>query len=91
MIIDQPPSFSAATTEVGVEEVVIAPDVNYVNPSEAIASITSELAKAHDLIGHLEAKNTQLQSTVIQLETKLATGTDFKSSLSLQSTTRLGS
>ena len=76
MIVDQPPSFSA-TTDVGVEEVVIAPDVNYVNPSEAIASITSELAKAHDLIGHLEAKNNQLQSTVIQLETKLATGTRF--------------
>ena len=76
MVIDQP-SFSASTTDVGVEEVVIPPAVNYLEPSEAIASITSELSKAHDLIAQLETKNTHLQSTVIQLETKLATGTRF--------------
>ena len=43
-------------------------------PEEAVASINSELSKALSHIAYLESQNSQLQSTVLQLETKLATG-----------------
>ena len=49
-------------------------EVTYMNPDEALASISSELSKAHDLVAQLESKNSHLQNTVLQLENKLATG-----------------
>ena len=78
-----PPHVSVPEADGGDTVTTDSPTTTPLNPEEAISSINKELSKALSHSAQLENQNHQLKNTVLQLETKIATGICFPSFVSL--------
>ena len=78
-----PPHVSGPEADGGDTVTTDSPTTTPLNPEEAISSINKELSKALSHSAQLENQNHQLKNTVLQLETKIATGICFPSFVSL--------